>query len=279
MMTILRCYHALTTLCLTVSLLSVTAVRAEEPVASSAPAVPHLVWCLDHFPRFHHYDDVAEPYGPSVDVMQELAKRAGFKLVFAPRTATARCIRLIADGQADLMSNLKYSAERDAVMQLLPYNQTVPESLFFRAADNRQMSQEQQLSQLTLVRIRGYMYSAGVMSFFQRHPRQTVEVDSIEAGLEMVLRSRVDALISPTISTSVAIDSVSSYQQKFRRAELNINRSENVYIHIGLSRRSPHAAMEPLLRQHLNEMIADGTVERLYAAPTRPPQLAPTVNL
>lgn len=277
MKTILRCY-AVTTIGLALSLLSVTAARAEEPVASNTVSAPHLVWCLDHFPRFHHYDDVAEPYGPSVDVMQELAKRAGFKLVFAPRTATARCIRLLADGQADLMTNLKYSAERDAVMHLLPYNQTVPESLFFRTTDKRQMSQEQQLSQLTLVRIRGYMYSAGVMSFFQRHPRQTVEVDSIEAGLEMVLRSRVDALISPTISTSVAIDSISSYQQKFRRAELDISRSQNGYIHIGLSRQSRHAALEPLLRRHLNDMVADGTVERLYAAPTRLPQLTPTDN-
>lgn len=236
---------------------------AEEPVAPET-AQPELVWCLDHFPRFHHYDDTAEPYGPSVDLMRELAKRAGFSLSFAPRTHTARCLRLMAEGQVDLMSNLKFSDERNSTMFMLPYNKTVPESLFLRYNDKRNIDTAAQLQNLTLVSIRSYLYSPNVMAFIQQHPRQIVSVDSIEAGLEMLLRGRVDALVSPTVSTSDAINSISSYRQRFRIAELALGQPDTGYIHIALSRASKHAALEPLLRKHLANMVADGTVALLY---------------
>lgn len=236
---------------------------AEEPVAPEA-AQPELVWCLDHFSRFHHYEDSNEPYGPSVDLMRELAKRAGFSLSFAPRTPTARCLRLMAEGKVDLMSNLKFSDERNSTMFMLPYNKSVPESLFLRYNDNRNIDTEAQLRHLTLVSIRSYLYSPSVMAFIQQHPRQTVTVDSIEAGLEMLLRGRVDALISPTVSTSDAINTTSSYRQRFRIAALDLSRHSSGYIHIALSRTSKHAALEPQLRKHLADMVADGTVARLY---------------
>ncbi|GAB2908987.1 hypothetical protein GCM10027181_05250 [Rheinheimera gaetbuli] len=264
MMTILRCCYAVSVLCLTLSLLSIAAVRAEEPVAATNASEPQLVWCLDHFSRFHHYEDTVEPYGPSVDLMRELAKRAGFSLRFSPRTTAARCLRLMAEGKVDLMSNLRFSDERNSTMFMLPYNKTVPESLFLRYDDRRNIDTEAQLQHLTLVSIRSYLYSPSVMAFLKQHPRQTVTVDSIEAGLEMLLRGRVDGLISPTVSTSDAINTTSSYRHRFRIATLNLSGGSNSYIHIALSRSSSNAVLEPVLRKHLDDMVADGTVARLY---------------
>ncbi len=263
-MKILRRYHVFYPLYLAVSLFTATWACAEEPVAATNAVEPQLVWCLDHFSRFHHYEDSSEPYGPSVDLMQELAKRAGFKLHFTPRTPAARCLRLMAEGKVDLMSNLKFSDERNSHMFMLPYNKTVPESLFLRYNDSRTVNTEAQLQHLTLVSIRSYLYSPSVMAFLQQHPRQTVTVDSIEAGLEVLLRGRVDALISPTVSTSDAINSTSSYRHRFRIATLDLSRNSEGYIHIALSRNSVHAALEPQLRKHLATMVADGTVARLY---------------
>lgn len=249
---------------LAAAVLMVGTALAEEPVAAGPTQQPELVWCLDHFSRFHHYEDVSEPYGLSVDLMRELAKRAGFVLRFTPRTPTARCLRLMADGKVDLMSNLKFSDERNNSMFMLPYNKSVPESLFLRYNDNRNIGNEAQLRHLTLVSIRSYLYSPGVMAFLQQNPRQTVTVDSIEAGLEMLLRGRVDALVSPTVSTSDAINSTSSYRHRFRIAGLDLSRNSSGSIHIALSRASVNAALEPLLRKHLADMVADGTVSRLY---------------
>lgn len=270
------CTQYLTLAALLLTVLWSCIAKAEEPVPRSSAGEPQLLWCLDHFARFHHYEDVRTPYGPSVDLMQELARRAGFKLVFTPRTAVARCFRLMAEGKVDLMSNLKFSAERDAIMHLLPYNETVPESLFMRHSDKRRVETEAQLQQLTLVTIRGYLYSPALMALLAENQRHVVEVDSIEAGLEMVFRGRLDGLIAPTISTSNAIDNTASYAHRFRRAKIDFSRGQPSFIHIGLSRLSPYAHLEPLLRQHLAAMIADGTVASLYAEPTQT-QLSPAM--
>ncbi|MDX5406196.1 MAG: transporter substrate-binding domain-containing protein [Chromatiaceae bacterium] len=253
------------------SLLAAQPVAAEEPLPQRTASQPQLLWCLDHFPRFHHYEDVNTPFGPSVDLMQELAKRAGFSLVFTPRTAVSRCFRLMAEGKVDLMSNLKFSTERDAIMHMLPYNQTVPESLFLRAEDKRRIHSEAQLQQLTLVTIRGYLYSPAMMALLEQKQRHVVEVDSIESGLEMVFRQRVDGLVAPTVSTTNAIDNTAGYAHRFRRATIDLSRGQPSYIHIGLSRLSPHAALADKLRDELAAMIADGTVARLYAEPTQAP--------
>lgn len=255
------------------SLLAAQPVAAEEPLPQRTGSQPQLLWCLDHFPRFHHYEEVNTPFGPSVDLMQELAKRAGFSLVFTPRTAVSRCFRLMAEGKVDLMSNLKFSAERDAIMYMLPYNQTVPESLFLRADDKRRIDSEAQLQQLTLVTIRGYLYSPAMMALLAQKQRHVVEVDSIESGLEMVFRQRVDGLVAPTVSTTNAIDNTAGYAHRFRRAAIDLSRGQPSYIHIGLSRLSPHAALADKLRDELDAMIADGTVARLYAEPTQAPLL------
>lgn len=253
------------------SLLAAQPAAAEEPLPQRAASQPQLLWCLDHFPRFHHYEEVNTPFGPSVDLMQELARRAGFSLAFTPRTAVARCFRLMAEGKVDLMTNLKFSAERDAIMHMLPYNQTVPESLFMRIDDKRRIDSEAQLQQLTLVTIRGYLYSPAMMALLAQKQRHVVEVDSIESGLEMVFRQRVDGLVSPTVSTTDAINNTAGYVHRFRRAEIDLSRGQPSYIHIGLSRLSPHAALADKLRDELAAMIADGTVARLYAEPTQAP--------
>jgi len=256
-------------------LVAVTLACAEEPLPAAEPTQPQLVWCLDHFSRFHHYENVAEPTGPSVDLMRELARRSGFKLTFTQRTAVARCLRLMAEGKVDLMSNLRFSQDRDNIMYMLPYNETVSESLFLRYNDQRRIDSGAQLRHMTLARIRSYLYSPGAMAYLQQNPRQVVEVDSIEAALELVLHGRVDGVIAPTVSTTDAINTTLSYRLRFRKAVLDFSRGQSSFIHIGLSRTSPHAVMEPQLRQHLNAMVQDGTVARLYGDVVVPPLLMP----
>lgn len=248
----------------TTGILVVKPAFAEEPLPVAAANQPQLLWCLDHFSRFHEYEDNSEPHGISVDLMRELARRAGFSLNFTPRTSPSRCFRLMAEGKVDLMSNLRFSPERDSVMYMLRYNNTVPESLFLRYDDKRLIDSPMQLRHLTIASIRGYLYSDIAMAYLKQHPRQVVQVNSIEAALEMVLRRRVDGVISPTISTTDAINSTAGYAHHFRKAMLDFSGDNNNFIHIGLSRASPHAALEPVLRRHLAEMIADGTVSRLY---------------
>ena len=245
-----------------------------EPAAQNVTAEPpQLLWCLDHFPYFHEYDASDIPTGPSVELMQELASRAGFQLSFTPRTNLARCLKLMQQGEVDLMTNLKYSDERNAFMYLLPYSDNIAESLFLRKADQRLIDSKAQLRSLTLATLRHFLYNPSTMTLIAEESRHIAQVDSIEVALEMLLRNRIDGLVAPTISTTEAINAVSGYQHRFKIAPLDFSGDAPNNLHLAISRNSLHAALKPLLQQHLQEMIDDGTVARLIKNPENRPDV------
>lgn len=228
---------------------------------------PKLIWCLDHFPHFHEYDTTDIPTGPSVELMQELARRVGFELHFSPRTNLARCLKLMEQGQVDLMSNLKYSEHRNQYMVLLPYRKNIAESLFLRVNDERLIQSQSQIRGLTLATLRHFLYNPATMALIDEESRHIAQVDSIEIGLEMLLRKRIDGLVAPTISTTEAINAASSYQHRFKIAPLDFSGATPNNIHLAIARNSPNKALIPLLQQHLQAMIADGTVAQLIRSP------------
>ena len=231
---------------------------------AAATETPVLTWCLDHFSRFHAYETGKKPYGPSVDLMQELAKRAGFQLQFSPKTPSARCFRQMQTGEADLMSNLNFTEERADYMYLLPYNERIPESLYLKAADHRQIRSFNQLSSLTLATVRNYTYHPSLMQLIKTSKRH-VEIDSIETGFEMLLRNRVDGLVVPTQSSLDVIADKAELRYQFKRAPVDFSVVEKRFINIGLSKKSSHLALKSRIEQAIESMVQDGTVKKLYA--------------
>ena len=234
------------------------------PRLATAAQTPVLTWCLDHFSRFHAYETGKAPYGPSVDLMQELASRAGFQLKFSPKTPSARCFRQMQTGEADLMSNLNFTEERAEYMYLLPYNERIPESLYLKSSDRRLILSFGQLESLSLATVRNYAYHPGLMLVLKTSKRH-VEIDSIETGFEMLQRGRVDALVVPTQSSLDVIADHKEMHFQFKRAPIDFSVVEKRFINIGLSKKSPHLALKDRIEQALDSMVQDGTVKKLYA--------------
>ncbi|WP_419570935.1 substrate-binding periplasmic protein [Rheinheimera sp.] len=234
-----------------------------SPQLWAEPVQAELTWCLDHFPRFHAYENGKAPYGPSVDLMQELAKRAGFTLKYTTRTPSARCFRQMETGEVDLMSNLNYTEERASTMWLLPYNERIPESLYLLGSDSRSIRELTQLTTLRIATVRNYTYHPSMMKMMSASARH-VQIDSIATGFEMLLRGRVDGLVVPTQSSLDVIAHNAELHYKFRRAAVDFSVEEKRFINIGLSRHSPHLQLKPQIEAAIQSMIADGTVKRLY---------------
>lgn len=235
------------------------------PRLTAAAETPVLTWCLDHFSPFHVYETGKAPYGPSVDLMQELAKRAGFQLQFSPKTPSARCFRQMQTGEADLMSNLNFTEERAEYMYLMPYNERIPESLYLKADDHRQIRSFNQLSSLSLATVRNYTYHPSLMKLIKASQRH-VEIDSIETGFEMLQRGRVDALVVPTHSSLDVIANHPNLHFQFKRAPVDFSVVEKRFINIGLSKKSSYLALKGRIEQAIDSMIKDGTVTKLYAS-------------
>lgn len=234
------------------------------PRLATAAETPVLTWCLDHFPRFHAYEIGKAPYGPSVDLMQELAKRAGFQLKFSAKTPSARCFRQMQTGEADLMSNLNLTEERADYMHMMPYNERIPESLYLKGDDQRQIHSFNQLETLSLATVRNYTYHPSLMRLIKTSKRH-VEIDSIEIGFEMLQRSRVDALVVPTQSSLDVIADHPALHYQFKRAAVDFSVVEKRFINIGFSKKSPHLALKARIEQAVESMVKDGTVKKLYA--------------
>ncbi|MBU2179125.1 MAG: transporter substrate-binding domain-containing protein [Gammaproteobacteria bacterium] len=233
---------------------------------------PKLHWCLDHFPRFHEFHGRNKPTGPSVAVMEELAKRAGFTIEYSARTPLARCIRQIEQGETDLMINLNYTPEREAIMHLFPYNETIPETLYLRGDDPRFIDQLSQLTPLILVTVRNYSYNPTLMALMKDQTQHHLEVDSIAAGFELLLKGRVDGLIVPTQSSLEVIRNQPKLHHQFRKADLTFRFANKRYINIGLSKKSKHLYLKEKIEKTVAQMMTDGTVQRLYGVHQQQPE-------
>ena len=233
------------------------------PAHAEVP-LPTLKWCLDHFPRFHEFHGRNQPTGPSVDLMAELARRAGFTLQYSPRTPLARCIRQMENGDSDLMINLNFTPERAAIMHLFPYNETIPETLYLRGDDTRYIDQLSQLTPLILVTVRNYSYNPILMALIKDQKCNHIEVDSIAAGFELLMKKRVDGLIVPTQSSLDVIRNQPQLHYQFRKANLTFKFPTKRYINIGLSKNSKHLYLKEKIATTIARMMEDGTVLRLY---------------
>lgn len=196
--------------------------------------------------------------------MEELARRSGFTLEYSLRTPLARCLRQMDNGESDLMINLNFTPERAAIMHLFPYNETIPETLYLRGDDTRYIDQLSQLTPLILVTVRNYSYNPTLMALMNDQTQHHIEVDSIAAGFELLLKKRVDGLIVPTQSSLEVIRNQPQLHYQFRKANLTFKFPTKRYINIGLSKKSKHLYLKEKIEKTVAQMMSDGTVLRLY---------------
>jgi polar amino acid transport system substrate-binding protein len=225
--------------------------------------LPVLEWCLDDFPNRHAYPQTGEPYGPTVEMMRELAAIAGFKLHFSPNTPFARCLKQMASGQSDLMTSLNYSEQRAATMYLLPYEQAKPEVLYLRQ-DHSDIGTVAQLKKYQVAMVRGYVYNARLLQNTQQQELKLLEADTLDHAFGLLLLKRVDAVIAPPKQAINIIAANPRYQGKFRIAPLELLPSTEHFVHLGFSKKSRHPQLLPALVKSLQQLIDQNRIEPLH---------------
>jgi ABC-type amino acid transport substrate-binding protein len=244
----------------------------------AASDVPVLEWYLDHYPNRHSYPkndpkpnaNNAEPYGPTVDLMRELALRSGFVLKFSPDTPFARCLKLMASGKTDLMINLNFSKQRAAYMHLLPYRKGLPEVLFLNSAQ-KVISDFQQLQQATVALVRGYVYADSLLQQIKQQQLTVHEADSLDNAFGLLLRKRVDAVVAPQQQAAYLIASEPRYQRQFRVISLEPQLVTELFAHLGISKKSVYPQLVEAIRASLQQMVAEGRIDLLHREQPDPP--------
>ncbi len=232
------------------------------PMKLAAADTPVLEWCLDHYPQRHYYPKDAEPYGPTVDLMRELAVRAGFILKFSPDTPFARCLKQMETGQTDLMINLNFSEQRAKFMHMLPYSKGVPEMLYLRAGQQG-ISSLWHLQQQPVALVRGYVYAEKLLATISQQQLTVHEADTLENAFGLLLRKRVDAVVAPQQQASSIIANQPLYQGQFQKVALEDEMITTLYAHVGFSKKSAHSHLLPAIRNALQQLVEEGKVHHL----------------
>lgn len=225
-------------------------------------AATKIEWCLDDFPNRHQVPATGEPYGPTVDFMKEVARRANLELHLTPATPFARCLRMMEQGKTDLMTSLNTSPQRERYMHLIPYDHARPEIILLRKGSNDILSLTE-LNHVSLMVIRGYSYNIDLPNIINQH-RRIIEIDSLESGLNMLLLNRADALLAPVQSSHNLILSNGRYHDQFKKASLTLQLDQPRFVHIGLSKNSPNANLDDRIRQAVESMVSDDLVHRYF---------------
>jgi len=210
-----------------------------------------LEWCLDDYPGRHNYPEQSDPYGPTVDFMQELAKRSGIRIRYSANTPFARCLLLMAQGKTDLMVRLNTNAERERFMFMLPIQRSGEEVLLV-LNDHSNIDSLNEFKLLHLLLIRGYTYP----DIITQHPN-IILVSSLEVGLQMLLKKRADAIMTSAENANIWFKKNPNYQAQFKPINLHFLELESGFIHLALSKASPHANIKPRLEKAIASMIED----------------------
>lgn len=229
----------------------------------AASDVPVLEWCLDHYPNRHSYPKNAEPYGPTVEMMRELAMRSGFVLKFSPDTPFARCLKQMASGKTDLMINLNYSEQRAAYMHLLPYSKGQPEVLYLHPK-HQAISSFLQLQQQAVALVRGYVYADSLLQSIKQQQLTVYEADTLDNAFGLLLRNRVDAVVAPQQQAAHVIATQPQYQRQFRVIALEPALITELYAHLGMSKKSAYPQLLPAIRKTLQQLVNEGRIQHLH---------------
>jgi len=233
---------------------------------ASAAEPPLLRWCLGHFPGFHEFTgNDRTPVGPSVTMMQELARRAGFTLQIGTKTPPGRCLKQLAAGEAELMANLLYSSQRSDSLILIRFASRFPDRLYLAANDPRHITDLLQLSGLSLVTVRGFGLHPSIQQVADAlPPQQKQQVDSTATALQMVVRGRADGALLPPTQVSHIFTQQPRLAAQLREVSFASDKVAPQHVYIGLSRHISDPQLEARIRAALIQMKTDGTIKRIF---------------
>jgi len=239
------------------------ALRAPRPVALlrpvllwlccagawAEPAAEPLRVVTDYWPPFRMEGRDGRIEGLDIDLLEELQRRTGVQFEVR-RQPWARALEDMRRGQADLMTGLARTAERE---QYIDYLQPAYHACAPRLYGSPQRAASiRDYAQLTGLRI-GYVLQSAYFEPFDSDPALTkIGVKNEEQLLQMQLRGRIEVLIG----TDCQVDF------QLRDPQLAYQPPQQTLLFIGLSRASPRLAERERLSAALQALLREGWLER-----------------
>lgn len=189
------------------------------------------------------------------DLLNEALRRLGWAVHYQ-EVPSARALRMMEVGEADLMMGLLRTPERERYLSYSQVRLPAEDKAFYARPGSMPVRSLADLAGRRIVTQRGKRYGAALQA---DPPLQLVEVNDYRAALEMVARGRVDLAVLPeregdTLLAEAGLDLV---KQPWRFP------GEATYL--VLSRHSPWLALQGELERTFQSMHEDGSWQAIVA--------------
>lgn len=215
-----------------------------------------LLWCVDHVPQRQHYESGKTPYGPMVNLMQDLALRLNLQLTYTLPTPSNRCLQQLERGEVDVVASLLYSAEREKRFYLFPFDIARSESWFI----HKDYLLTQQAG-LRVTLIKGLIYSPSLPETYKTAGFLLTTADNMDDALAALFFRDTDVVVGPEHITQAKIAGNVRYNNALILAPLN--QQPTTEAHIAISKSGRYAHRHDAFRQALQQIRQEGKY-RLY---------------
>lgn len=175
-----------------------TGLLAALPSWAGAAAPCRVVGSADPPFRFLHQGEAGGLY---YELLRAAAARAGWDLAFSEVPA-ARALRMMQDGEADLMMGPLHRPEREAYLHYSRVRLPAEDKAVYTRPGAAPLQELTQLRGLRVGVQRGKRYGGG---FDELTGLQRVELSDYEGALQMLALGRLDAVVAPQRQARLAL--------------------------------------------------------------------------
>jgi polar amino acid transport system substrate-binding protein len=197
--------------------------------------------------------------GIDVEIVMEIARRLQYKIEVI-KCPWARCLDLLKNGEADLLSSVYKKPEREAFMLYFdqPYLNQLPIAFYSLKEKHYLIQKYEDIYQFGHV---GLLKGASYFDRFDQDPRvKRVEVPSQDQLFPMLLAGHLD-IIAGYVPTENYRLKVEGYSDQIERSTYQYDQPEPVYMTI--SKKSPLIVSFDKINQVNSQLIKEGVVDRI----------------
>ncbi len=218
-----------------------------------------LVFAFSELPPWKTVDG-SQFNGAYTEIVRELARRTGFELEIF-QCPFKRCLKMMQDGQADVIIGVHESDERKAYIHFLrtPYRKTSSDKVFYvRKGQAALIRSYEDLKKLRIG------VKSGTQYFDRFDADNSLTKDGAkdsQSNLKKLLRGRVDAVLMPEDQGEPLVYSLQLQDQLDTALYREQDHTPRA---IGISKKSVHAQHIPVFEAAMAAMVKDGTVKALF---------------
>lgn len=221
-----------------------------------------LRWCLDHYPSRHIFTATGIE-GPSVDLVEELAKRAQLNIMTSDNIPFARCLKYIKEGKMDFVVGLYKTPERETFMHLFPMYSGLAESLFFDLRQNIEIPSLAALSSKKIGLVENKPIHSPDFSTIEAN-NTLVPFKDTDSALAALHTGDIDLLLGYHSVTLARIEHNPRYKSSIAVSPLKLAKDTETFIYFGLSKNSGlDKSVISKVETTLRELMESGELEAI----------------